>query len=360
MSELSVDERAAIRSFLQRSEVRLSTLHRVATALLSGAGLMVLLPAIARDSIVEVMRTLIETETSVSHVLLAAAIVTMLVLPFVALWMLLRDLTRFYFHAHHVQAGASEIFTPRFTLTGLWLPADELGPVAHGELDEARRDPTTVGLLVPPKESTRRRIDRQLDAYGGLGRRELGGDEGRAAGLFQLVAARQRDLLEEVAKVEHGIARHILRLQTIVLRYVKALLAFLTTAPAVFAASAVVSSDRLIGPSAEIALGGIVALWASCVVFAVSAPVRWIDQLLRSEGAAATAVAYDRELTHVERILIGIATVGWMFGMGALFVVLAGTTLTTRQQTTAIVAALLAALVFAATTVVRRRTRVAG
>ena len=43
MNLLEPDERAAIRAFLQRSEVRLSTVHRVATALLSGAGLMVLL-----------------------------------------------------------------------------------------------------------------------------------------------------------------------------------------------------------------------------------------------------------------------------------------------------------------------------
>ena len=48
MDPLDPDERAAIRAFLQRCEVRLSTVHRVATALLSGAGLMVLLPAIVR------------------------------------------------------------------------------------------------------------------------------------------------------------------------------------------------------------------------------------------------------------------------------------------------------------------------
>ena len=45
-------------------------------------------------------------------------------------------------------------------------------------------------------------------------------------------------VLEEVAKVEHGMTRHILRLQVIVLRYVKALLAFLTTALAVFTSAA--------------------------------------------------------------------------------------------------------------------------
>ena len=38
----TADERAAMRAFLQRCEVRLSTMHRVATALLSGAGILVL------------------------------------------------------------------------------------------------------------------------------------------------------------------------------------------------------------------------------------------------------------------------------------------------------------------------------
>jgi len=38
---VSPDERAAMRAYLQRCEVRLSTVHRVATALLSGAGILV-------------------------------------------------------------------------------------------------------------------------------------------------------------------------------------------------------------------------------------------------------------------------------------------------------------------------------
>ena len=44
--QLTADDRAAMRAFLQRSEVRLSSVHRAATALLSGAGVLVLLPAL--------------------------------------------------------------------------------------------------------------------------------------------------------------------------------------------------------------------------------------------------------------------------------------------------------------------------
>ena len=47
------------------------------------------------------------------------------------------------------------------------------------------------------------------------------------------------------------MARHVLRLQVIVLRYVKALLAFLTTAIAVFAAAAVVDGAGDVGASEQ-------------------------------------------------------------------------------------------------------------
>jgi hypothetical protein len=63
----------------------------------------------------------------------------------------------------------------------------------------------------------------------------------RARGLFELAASASRPLLDEVAKVEHGMARHVLRLRGLVLRYVKALLALLTTALAVYVGDAIVA-----------------------------------------------------------------------------------------------------------------------
>ena len=246
-----------MRAFLQRCEVRLSTVHRVATALLSGAGLMVLLPAIARDSIVSVIRTLVSGDLDLAHVCLLAAMVALLALPFAALWLVLRDLTLFYFHAQHLAHDGHDVFTPRFTLTGIRLPSDELGAAGRDELTTVRASAANIDLLVPSNDLARSRIDRQLDAYGGLGRHDVDGDLGRAGGLFELTASRDRSLIEEVAKIEYGIARHILRVQVIVLRYVKALLAFLTTALAVFAAAAVLEDSTTIGPTEE--------LWLVCI-----------------------------------------------------------------------------------------------
>ena len=282
---------------------------------------MVLLPAIARDSVVVIMRTLVDSGLDATRLLLLVSIVAVLSLPFMSLWFLLRDLTRFYFHAQHLRHEGHDVFTPRFTLTGLRLPLGELDGGMR-LLDAARLDPATVELLIPARERTRALIDKQLDAYGGLGRIDAAGDVGRAAGLFELVASRARSLPEEVAKVEHGMVRHMLRIQVIVLRYVKALRAFLTTALAVFAADAVVESGRRIEPNVQLALSCVVLVWAPCVVLAVGAPVRWLEQLLRSEGAAGNAIRTDDEFTRVEHVASAIAGTGWLLSAGSLVVTL--------------------------------------
>ncbi len=106
-----------MRAFLQRCDVRLSTMHRVATALLSGAGILVLLPAVERDSVVTVLRSLLQADPTAATVLLTAAVVASLTLAIGVLWMVILELTRFYFHANHIRHDEGEVFTPRFTLT---------------------------------------------------------------------------------------------------------------------------------------------------------------------------------------------------------------------------------------------------
>ncbi len=314
---LSADERAAARAFLQRAEVRLSTLHRVASALLSGAGVMVLLPPIAKDAIVTVITRLTQGDVDAVRVLLIAAASLSLALPLVAFWLLIRDLTRFYFHGQHLLADGQNLFLPRFTLTGLRLPDDELGGAASAALDEARRDPATIELLVPARPDAQAKVDRRLTGYG-IDPAES--DVARAAGLFALAASTERSLLAEVAKVEAGLARHLQRLQVIVLRYVKALVAFMATALAVFAMSAVEARNAVIGPIDELWLGAILALWAAGVALAVAAPVRWVEQMLRAEGATRSGVANDTDLTRVERIATGVALATWTLAAAAIVI----------------------------------------
>lgn len=319
-TELSGDERAAARAFVARCEVRLSTFHRIAVGLLSGAGLLVVLPVVARDSITGILRSLAVGDFTVSDGLLIVVVVSILGVPGFALWLLFADLTRFYFHANHLGNGR-ETFTPRFTLTALRLPGDELGPAASQQLDRARHEPRIVELLVPTNDKSRARIDRQLDVYRATRGHGGSDDLGRAAGLFELAASHPRPLLEEVAKIEFGMVRHGLRLRSIVLRYVKAVLAVLAAAVAVYSGDAVVAGlDPTVGVTVANAawLAGIGLIWAPVVVLAITSPVRWIEQLMRDDGASTTAVANDPELTHVERVVLPIASVGWFAAAAAM------------------------------------------
>jgi hypothetical protein len=301
-ASLTNDERAALRGFLQRSEVRLSTVHRTVTALLSGAGVLVLLPAVGRDSVVIVLRSLLASTDSPLHLTLAALVVLTLALAFIVIWLLLLEITRFYFHANHVTSDRGTTFTPRFTLTSLHLPVDELSDAARGELLARRADDGNVELLVPANDTARRHIDAQVAAYEGLPAPQPPTDASRADALLQLAGVKDRDLVDEVAKVEYGMARHVLRVQVIVLRYIKALLVVLTTALSTFIMAAAVEASPAVEESAERWVVATLLLWAPAVLFVTSAPVRWLGQLLRAEGATSSGIRYDKELTRLERV----------------------------------------------------------
>ena len=247
----------------------------------------------------------------------------MLAVPATALWLLFADLTRFYFHANHLGTDDEALFTPRFSLASLRLSSDELGTAANDDLESLRAEPRIVELLVPTNDASRGRIDRQLRVYGGLGDGDGHGDMGRAMGLFDLAASKSRTLLEEVAKVEYGMARHVLKLRGLVLRYVKALLALLTTAVAVYSADAVVADlpgGEDMSRTGTIWLAGIILIWSPVVVLAVTSPIRWIEHLMRDDGAPSTKVADDPELTIIERVTLRIAAAAWLTAGAAMVI----------------------------------------
>ena len=315
-----------MRAYLQRSEVRLSTTHRVVTALLSGAGVLVLLPAIGRDSVVNVLRSLLASNTPM-HTVLAALVVCTLSLTFAVLWLLLYEITRFYFHSNHVSGEGGTTFTPRFTLTSLHLPYDELGPTGLAALQARRDDPSNVELLVPSNDIARRVIDAQLRAYDGL-RDHTSSDSMRAAALLQLPGVRDRLLVDEVAKIEYGMARHVLRVQVIVLRYIKALLVVLVTLASTYTLAAVVEMAPLVDDSAERWIVAALVVWAPTVLFVSASPVQWLDRVLKSEGATSTGIRYDRDLTRLERV---VSVVSLAVLLGAL---VCGGVLLARDATT--------------------------
>ncbi|MCU1483404.1 MAG: hypothetical protein JWN67_150 [Actinomycetia bacterium] len=318
----AAEERAAMRAFLQRCEVRLSTIHRVATALLSGAGILVLLPYVQRDAVVSVLRALLHGPLSASRLLLAAAVVDSIALALTLLWLVIQQLTRFYFHANHIRLDGTETFTPRFTLTGIRLPLDELGPEATAEYEALRGAAPNVELLVPSNKRGRERIDRQLSAYPALRSTHERSDGDRVDALLELAAARRRPLIEEVVKIEHGMARHMLRLQVVVLRYVKALLVVVITVPASFVAATAASDPAGLSVPDQRWIALTMALWAPITILVVTSPVRWIEGLLRAEGAVASTVRDDPELTRVEDLAAYMALGGWVAAFAGLLVLL--------------------------------------
>lgn len=360
---VSDDERAAMRAFLQRCEVRLSTMHRVATALLSGAGILVLLPAVERDSIIQVMRSLLTGELTWPRALSAAAIAMSILLSLAALWLVIVELTRFYFHANHVahigpDGMPVEVFTPRFTLTGLRLPADELGADTDAEYDAVHTSTSNVRLLVAGNDRARAKIDRQVSAYPGLVDPALAAvdaDRARAEALFELAASRRRTLVEEVSKVEYGMVRHMVRLQVIILRYVKALLVIVATTLAAFVCAAAVSGDAVLSIADQRWIAATMALWAPTVVLVVASPVRWLDRVLRAEGATHTAVRDDSELTQVEDLTNRAATAVWLAAAAALVLLQVHHSATVAGRVAAIVVIVGSAAVLALSLARRRR-----
>lgn len=319
---LTPDERAAMRAFLQRCDVRLSTMHRVATALLSGAGILVLLPSVERDAVLQVLRSLLVGKVTWSRGLLVVSVVLSIALALVVLWLVIIELTRFYFHSNHVQHDGRESFTPRFTLTGLRMPADELEPATNEAYERVHASEPTVRLLVPGNSRARAKIDRQLDAYPGIRGDGDDPDRARALALFELAASRRRPLVEEVAKVEYGMVRHMLRLQVIVLRYVKALLVIVMTAIAAFACAGAVNGETTVTPADQRWIAGTMLIWAPIVLIVVSAPVRWLESLLRTEGATHAGVGHDPELTQLEDITAKVSFVSWLVAGVAMVVLL--------------------------------------
>lgn len=134
----TTDERNAMRSFLQRCEVRLSTMHRVAVGFLSGAGLLFLLPIFLKDGVLTLITALLNytptLPTSLQspeaigmiamYVCLLYPFILSLSLPVVALYLLLEDIMRFYF-VGHPPTFSEEFFNPRFALTGVAFSPDE-------------------------------------------------------------------------------------------------------------------------------------------------------------------------------------------------------------------------------------------
>jgi hypothetical protein len=237
--EFTPESRAAMRAYLQRAEVRLSTMHRIATGFLGGAGLLFLFPVLLSDVMVRLVTTIAilpdETDRVINFVLLGST----LFLPLMSLYLLIKDIITFYFTAYH--AGLKDkFFHPRFVLSGVSFSEDESERAKQAVIDSQQtRD--MLSFVVPQHRDDReyyrtilrdtewsivpasrvKHIPAELD------------DNYDEVMLFNtalgLAGVVDRHLAEEVAKMEMSLVRHAITLRHLVLRYSKALLLFLFT-----------------------------------------------------------------------------------------------------------------------------------
>ena len=127
------EDRNAMRAYLARAEVRLSTMHRVGVGFLSGAGLLILLPIFLNNGVLFIIRSILNFTPPSSDQHIAIIVIYLclfypfllsLSLPAAALLLLLRDIVRFYFVADP-PGFSDKLFNPRFTLTGVAFSPDE-------------------------------------------------------------------------------------------------------------------------------------------------------------------------------------------------------------------------------------------
>lgn len=322
------ESRAAMRAFLQRCEVRLSTLHRVGQALLGGSALILLLPLFLRDVVPRMMTMLLalydggQPWLPIVAMTLASGMVILLPIP--SIFLLIGDLLGFYFTSNTFGSQSGDapgrpIFNPRFIIPSIGFNNDELSPRTSELLSQGRDDEWTRALLVPRSLDDggwRDRFDtRNYDIWGLVMPEGAEGDTERLRQSFRLAGLnRDRTLAKDVARTEALLARHVIFIRTAVLRYTKALLLLIATTVATLAASGLVeqairedvSNGKFTGgfPYRYLFLvSAVFVFWAPLAARSVTAPLRMIDHYTPGIGKHSDAYR-DRKTTQFESATI--------------------------------------------------------
>ena len=346
-SELTISDeesRAAMRAYLQRAEVRLSTIHRVAQALLGGSALILLLPLFLRDAFPKMMTVIIASYDAHQHwlptVAIGIAATLVILVPIPAIFLLVGDLLGFYFtsntfgaHPTGPHAPHRVVFNPRFIVPGLGFNNDELSPKTRELLTAGRDDEWTRGLLVPRStddKGWRDRFDtRNYEVWGVVAEEGTAGDTERVRQAFRLAGLnRDRTLARDVARTEALIARHVLSIRTVVLRYSKALLLLIATTVVTLAASGLVDQAVREDPTGGKFISGFPArylflvaltyvIWAPLAARSVTSPLRMIQRHTPGVGEHRD-VYLDKHTTQFESATIVITLIVLATGTTAM------------------------------------------
>jgi hypothetical protein len=332
-SHIADEDLQEYRAYLQRGETRLSTLHRVAGSFISGAGLLTLLPVLISNVFGALLAGVvfragqgIPEAASVGRWLVLAPVVASIGLPLAALYLLIRELTQFYFTARPFKAQTVGRSYPRFILSGLMVSNNSLRNNAL--INNARNEPYVTDLLVPSTDSLRRKLLAEAHAIDELRTLRPGDDELLVREelrdfLFSQTASDVRTLPQESAKMEASIARHQRSLRGLVLRYSKA---FLLTIVTTLATIAAVGALSLLQPTPGItnvrpeyvwlATMAIYAVWCVLAVVVVRRPVSWVYRDISDQTNKRT----PQSLQYFERATLGVVTVAVLLNAAACLI----------------------------------------
>lgn len=308
-----------IRSFLQRSEVRLSTMHRIAGIFLNGAALLLLLPFFFRTDIVALMTKMIGGDSGQQYWFLDTILIAIgLFLPLLSLFFLIRDIVLFYFQGS-MPGFDDQNFLPRFSMTSLAVPK-EVGSEVKNAIKIEQYSKALIQFIVPQRQLKTHYFDallkvqqgsiippgRDMDAsmpeYAKLQSSTGKNDINRLLVAFGLTGFVDRTLIEEAAKMEVSLVRHSLGLRRLVFRYVKALLISITT---VIYTAFIAAFNGYIWNSLHFIVYIAFAIWGASVIIIVRWPINWVHK--HSGSPHLEPQIRDPSLVSFERWARGLA-----------------------------------------------------
>jgi hypothetical protein len=299
---LTESERGAVRSYVQRAEVRISTQHRIATAFIGGAGLLLLIPIFLRDIVDGILISVLGQfgnlfpalgapwDVIVSVLLLACigyVFALSLFIPLYGVYLLLKDLVHFYYTLY-APGFSSDLLNPTLALGGINFSPDE-SPRVKQRIFDFQYVRSHMDFMMPFSKGRREKYfdaliaetdgavlpsSRDLAALKASGALHTSEDDARhfnaALGLARAI---DRTLVEEAAFSEMQIARNTLYLRRLLLRYVKTMLMFIWTTVVSFLLLPFLHDARF--PNLLV-LALAYTVWSGAVMVIVRLPVNWI------------------------------------------------------------------------------------
>lgn len=327
---LTESERNALRSYLQRAEVRISTQHRIATAFIGGAGLLLLIPIFLRDVVDGELTVLLQmTEnlfpaweqtaaliaTAATLLMLGVPLILSLVIPMYGVYLLLKDLVHFYYTIY-MPGFDHDLLNPTFALGGIGFSPDE-SHRAKRQIMKFQYVPEHMDFMLPFSQGKRELYFEKMieETEGALLPQSRDVETLRKEGIlngqtddrtaqhfnaaFGLARSLDRDLIQEVAISEMHLTRNVLYLRRLLLRYVKTLLLFIWTTVISFIMLPMLRDERF--PTLLILALGYVA-WSVAVLPILKVPANWLYRHRTKNGEPRQM---DAQLTQYETFVRG-------------------------------------------------------